>query len=83
MGFALAEECSRRGAKVVLVAGPVSLTCTESIQRVDVESCKEMYEVAVKGVLISDVAILCVAVADFRPDTIAEQRLSEWVMNYS
>ncbi|WP_426335584.1 phosphopantothenoylcysteine decarboxylase, partial [Pandoraea pneumonica] len=33
MGFALAEECSRRGAKVVLVTGPVSLTCTENIQR--------------------------------------------------
>ena len=40
MGFALAEECSRRGAKVVLVAGPVSLTCTENIQRVDVEAVR-------------------------------------------
>ena len=39
MGFALAEECFRRGAKVVLVAGPVSLTCSDGIQRVDGESC--------------------------------------------
>ena len=75
MGFALAEECSRRGAKVVLVAGPVSLTCTESIQRVDVESCKDMYEVAVKEFPNCDAAILCAAVADFRPDTIAEQKI--------
>ena len=75
MGFALAEECSRRGAKVVLVAGPVSLTCTESIQRVDVESCKEMYEVAVKEFPNCDAAILCAAVADFRPETIAEQKI--------
>lgn len=75
MGFALAEECSRRGAKVVLVAGPVSLTCTENIQRVDVESCKEMYEVAVKEFPNCDAAILCAAVADFRPDTIAEQKI--------
>ena len=75
MGFALAEECSRRGAKVVLVAGPVSLTCTESIQRVDVESCKEMYEAAVKEFPNCDAAILCAAVADFRPDTIAEQKI--------
>ena len=75
MGFALAEECYRRGAKVVLVAGPVSLTCTESIQRVDVESCKEMYEVAVKEFPNCDAAILCAAVADFRPDTIAEQKI--------
>ncbi|MBW4741757.1 bifunctional phosphopantothenoylcysteine decarboxylase/phosphopantothenate--cysteine ligase CoaBC [Prevotella melaninogenica] len=75
MGFALAEECSRRGAKVVLVAGPVSLTCSESIQRVDVESCKEMYEAAVGVFPNCDAAILCAAVADFRPETIAEQKI--------
>ncbi|MBW4755242.1 bifunctional phosphopantothenoylcysteine decarboxylase/phosphopantothenate--cysteine ligase CoaBC [Prevotella melaninogenica] len=75
MGFALAEECSRRGAKVVLVAGPVSLTCSDSIQRVDVESCKEMYEAAVGEFPNCDAAILCAAVADFRPEEIAEQKI--------
>ncbi len=75
MGFTLAEECSRRGAKVVLVAGPVSLTCSESIQRVDVESCKEMYEAAVGEFSNCDAAILCAAVADFRPETIVEQKI--------
>ena len=75
MGFALAEECSRRGAKVVLVAGPVSLTCSESIQRVDVESCKEMYKAAVGEFPNCDAAILCAAVADFRPEEIAEQKI--------
>ena len=75
MGFALAEECSRRGAKVVLVAGPVSLTCTENIQRVDVESCKEMYEATVGEFPNCDAAILCAAVADFRPETISEQKI--------
>ena len=39
MGFALAEECCRRGAEVTLVAGPVSLSCSEAIHRIDVESC--------------------------------------------
>ena len=75
MGFALAEECSRRGAKVVLVAGPVSLTCSDRIQRVDVESCKEMYEAAVGEFPNCDAAILCAAVADFRPEEIAEQKI--------
>lgn len=75
MGFALAEECSRRGAKVVLVAGPVSLTCSDRIQRVDVESCREMCEAAVGEFPNCDVAILCAAVADFRPETIAEQKI--------
>jgi len=75
MGFALAEECSRRGAKVVLVAGPVSLTCSDRIQRVDVESCKEMYEAAVGEFPNCDAAILCAAVADFHPEEIAEQKI--------
>ena len=75
MGFALAEECSRRGAKVMLVAGPVSLTCSDSIQRIDVESCKEMYDAAVGEFPNSDAAILCAAVADFRPEEIAEQKI--------
>ena len=44
MGFALAEECATRGAEVVLIAGPVHLSCSEKIQRIDVESTKEMYD---------------------------------------
>lgn len=75
MGFALAEECARRGAKVVLVAGPVSLTCSDSIQRVNVESCKEMFEAAVEVFPDCDAAILCAAVADFRPEAIAEEKI--------
>ena len=75
MGFALAEECSRRGAKVILVAGPVSLACSDSIQRVDVESCKEMYEVTIGEFPGCDAAILCAAVADFRPSEIAAHKI--------
>ena len=75
MGFALAEECSRRGAKVLLVAAPVSLTCSDSIQRIDIESCKEMYDAAVGEFPNCDAAILCAAVADFRPEEIAEQKI--------
>ena len=43
MGFALAEECRKRGAEVTLIAGPVSLTCHSGIKRIDVESCEDMY----------------------------------------
>ena len=75
MGFALAEECSRRGAKVILVAGPVSLACSENIQRVDVESCKEMYEVTIGEFPGCDAAILCAAVADFCPSEIAAHKI--------
>jgi len=75
MGFALAEECSRRGAQVILVVGPVSQTCSDSIKRIDVESCNEMYERALSEFPKCDVAILCAAVSDFRPDHVAEQKI--------
>lgn len=75
MGFALAEECCRRGAEVTLVAGPVSLSCSEAIHRIDVESCEEMYQAATKAFASTDVAILCAAVADFKPNEIADRKI--------
>ena len=68
MGFALAEECARRGAEVTLVSGPVSMKCSEGIRRIDVESCQEMYEAAKTEFEGCDAAILCAAVADFKPE---------------
>ena len=75
MGFALAENCLLRGAKVILIAGPVSLTCSAAIERIDVESCNEMYDATVKEYPKCDAAILCAAVADFRPEQIANHKI--------
>jgi len=75
MGFALAEECSRRGAEVTLIAGPVNRTCSTAIKRIDVESCEEMYLAATNEFDGADAAILCAAVADFRPEQTAEQKI--------
>jgi len=76
MGFALAEECARRGAEVTLIAGPVSLkTFHQNIHRIDVESCEEMFLAATGAYSQSDAAILCAAVADFRPDSVAKQKI--------
>ncbi len=75
MGFALAEECSRRGAEVTLIAGPVSRNCSAAIRRIDVESCEEMYQAATQEFPKADAAILCAAVADFRPEQTAEQKI--------
>ena len=70
MGFALAEECARRGAEVTLVAGPVSMKINHpNITRIDVESAEEMYNASMKAFPDMDTAILCAAVADFRPST--------------
>ena len=75
MGFALAEECMRRGADVTLIAGPVSRSCSQSIRRIDVESCEEMYNAATEAFASHDAAILCAAVADFRPETTADRKI--------
>jgi len=76
MGFALAEECARRGAEVVLVAGPVSLKVNHpNIKRIDVESAEEMYNASVKEFPEMDAAILCAAVADFRPSEQYSQKV--------
>lgn len=75
MGFALAAECARRGADVTLVAGPVSLSTPAGVSRIDVESCQEMYEASTQAFPHMDAAILCAAVADFRPETAAEQKI--------
>ncbi len=75
MGFALAEECSRRGAEVTLIAGPVNRECSAAIKRIDVENCEEMYQAATAEYEKADAAILCAAVADFRPEQVAEQKI--------
>jgi phosphopantothenoylcysteine decarboxylase/phosphopantothenate--cysteine ligase len=76
MGFALAEECARRGAEVTLVAGPVALKTKQAgIKRIDVESCQQMHDAAVAAFPQADAAILCAAVADFRPAETAEQKI--------
>lgn len=75
MGFAIAEECRKRGAVVTLVSGPVALSCSNGIKRIDVESCKEMYDATTKAFADSDIAILAAAVADFKPQTEASQKI--------
>lgn len=75
MGFALAEECRKRGADVTLISGPVSLSCSPEINRIDVESCEDMYKAANENFSDSDITILCAAVADFKPETTADKKI--------
>lgn len=79
MGFALAEECLSRGASVTLIAGPVSLSCSQGINRIDVESCEEMRNAAVEAFATADIGILCAAVADFRPERQADKKIKRGI----
>lgn len=76
MGFALAEECHRRGADVTVVAGPIaSVTLNNKINRIDVISAKEMCRQCVERFGDSDITILCAAVADYAPKTYADSKI--------
>ena len=76
MGFALAEECAARGAEVTLVAGPVALTTHHpSIRRVDVESAREMLDACTASFHDADIAIMCAAVADYRPEQMTDKKI--------
>lgn len=76
MGFALAEECARRGAEVTLIAGPVNLKVDHpNIMRIDVESADEMYKASMEVFPDMDAAILCAAVADYRPKEQAQEKI--------
>ncbi len=76
MGYALAEECAQRGAEVVLVSGPVSLTAKNpAIRVVSVESASQMYSATIAEFSDCHSAILCAAVADFTPQISASSKI--------
>lgn len=76
MGFAIAEECAERGAKVTLIAGPVQQKTTHAnITRIDVRSAKDMHDEAVDAFPNMDVAILSAAVADYTPADVSATKM--------
>ncbi|MBQ7495024.1 MAG: bifunctional phosphopantothenoylcysteine decarboxylase/phosphopantothenate--cysteine ligase CoaBC [Bacteroidaceae bacterium] len=76
MGIALAEECARRGAAVDMICGPMQRTTTmPGINVIHVESAQQMWDAASQHFPEADAAILCAAVADFTPETVAEQKM--------
>lgn len=76
MGFALADECASRGAKVILIAGPTQQkTRYTSVERYDVESASQMFEAVKEKFPEADAAILSAAVADYTPEQVADEKI--------
>lgn len=76
MGYAIAEECAARGAEVTLISGPTALSVTyPAIHLIKVESANEMYKAAVNIFPHMDAAILSAAVADYRPEHTADEKM--------
>lgn len=76
MGYALAEECASRGAKVTLVSGPVSIKAVNpAITVIPVESAREMLDECQREFPSSDIAIMCAAVADYAPANTSDHKI--------
>ncbi|WP_397377524.1 bifunctional phosphopantothenoylcysteine decarboxylase/phosphopantothenate--cysteine ligase CoaBC [Pseudomonas sp.] len=76
MGFALAEAAAEAGAKVTLISGPVHLPTPERVTRINVTSARDMLA-ACETVMPCDVLIAAAAVADYRPEVVAQHKLKK------
>ncbi|MFM8823327.1 MAG: bifunctional phosphopantothenoylcysteine decarboxylase/phosphopantothenate--cysteine ligase CoaBC [Limnohabitans sp.] len=77
MGFAMARAAQHAGAKVTLVAGPVSLPTPRGVLRIDVRSALQMHDAVKQAVEDANVFIAAAAVADWRPASAAEQKIKK------
>ncbi|MEZ8717533.1 bifunctional phosphopantothenoylcysteine decarboxylase/phosphopantothenate--cysteine ligase CoaBC [Vibrio splendidus] len=77
MGYALAEAAAKQGATVTLISGPVSLATPNKVNRIDIDSAQQMFDAVTANAAQHDIFISCAAVADYRPETIANQKLKK------
>ena len=77
MGYAIAKVAMMRGANVTLISGPTSLDKPRFVDAIDVVSARDMYEAVVEEAKDADVVIKAAAVADYRPDTVADEKIKK------
>lgn len=77
MGYAIASIFEQAGAEVTLVSGPTSIAVPNGIKLVRVESANEMFEACNTCITSYDIAIMSAAVADFRPEQVAEEKIKK------
>ena len=77
MGYAIAKAASRRGAEVTLVSGQTDLTIPAYVNVVDITSAQDMYDAVMAEAGSADVIIKAAAVADYRPATVADNKIKK------
>ncbi len=77
MGYEIAQEAAKMGARVKLISGPTSLPCPIGVERIEVQSALEMYDAVHEAFEWSDVVIKAAAVADYRPTKTSSQKLKK------
>ena len=84
MGYAIAREASKRGAKVILISGPTNLEKPDNVEFVPVISAAQMYKKVIERYEEVDVVVKSAAVADYRPKNIHDQKVkkqpSDWAV---
>ncbi len=77
MGYAIALEAQKAGAKVILISGPVALTPPHGVELIKVETAQEMYEAVMSRFTEVDIVIKSAAVADYRPKTYVDHKIKK------
>jgi phosphopantothenoylcysteine decarboxylase / phosphopantothenate---cysteine ligase len=77
MGYALAAEAVKMGARVILVSGPVNIQPPSGVEMIKVESAEDMYQAVLGHFDESDVLIGTAAVADYRPKYVYEEKMKK------
>lgn len=77
MGYAIAREAMLRGADVTLISGPTALKPVPGVKTVDVVSAKDMFEAVQAALPETDILVKAAAVADYRPVSIAEDKIKK------
>jgi phosphopantothenoylcysteine decarboxylase/phosphopantothenate--cysteine ligase len=77
MGYAVAAAARDAGAEVILVSGPVSVPAPSGVRRIEVESAQEMHDAVHRVIHGTDVFIAAAAVADYRPDCCAQEKIKK------
>ncbi|MGC4049354.1 MAG: bifunctional phosphopantothenoylcysteine decarboxylase/phosphopantothenate--cysteine ligase CoaBC [Paludibaculum sp.] len=83
MGYALAQAAALRGAKVVLVSGPVNLPAPEGVEMVPVQTAQEMYDAVMRNLEASSIVIKSAAVADYHVANVPTQKVKKSAMRLS
>ena len=77
MGYAIAREAMLRGAEVTLISGPVALKPVDGVKLVPIITAQDMLEAVQKALPETDILIKAAAVADYRPSTVADEKLKK------
>ncbi|MCZ4224491.1 bifunctional phosphopantothenoylcysteine decarboxylase/phosphopantothenate--cysteine ligase CoaBC [Pedobacter rhodius] len=77
MGFALADELAKLGADVTLIAGPTEQKSSENLKRINVVSAQDMFDACTEIFDVTDITVMCAAVADYKPKVVAGQKIKK------